>query len=360
MMLADLGADVIKVERSGEGDPYRTFKDDRYAPHFQANNRNKRSIALDLSDDGDRDVLSALVRGADVFIQNFRPGVADKLGFGWAQLSRLNPQLIYCSISGFGSEGPYVDRPAYDTVAQAFSGYLSMFVDPKAPRVVGPAAADTITGLYATIGILAGLVERSRTRRGRHVETSMVGAMTAFAAEPFSNYFNSGVPWGPYDRATISQSYALGCKGGDLLALHLSSPPKFWNNLLAAIERPDLAQDPRFATRMGRVQHHAELNAVFQPIFAERTRDEWRRRLEEADVPHAPILSLAEALQDTQLKQMHIERTDRHPTRGLIRSISRPLLFDGERDGFEFVPAPELDEHGEQIRKEIQSQPGAK
>ena len=172
MLLGDLGADVVKVEQPGTGDPFRAFKGGLYSPHYQTYNRNKRSVTLDPKDAGDRDVLDALVESADVYIQNFRPGVADKLGVGAARLRALNPRLVYCSISGFGATGPAAARPAYDTVAQAASGFLNLLVNPENPRVVGPAIADALTGFYAAYGVLGALVERGRSGKGRTVEVS--------------------------------------------------------------------------------------------------------------------------------------------------------------------------------------------
>ena len=165
MMLADLGADVIKVE-SREGDPYRSYQGGQYSPHFQAYNRNKRSIALDLKDSADRGLFDSLAAEADVFIQNFRPGTAARLGAGPERLCAANPRLIYASISGFGSTGPYEDRPSYDSVAQALSGFLSVVVDSNRPRFLGPALADAITGIYAAYGVLGALVQRGRTGAG--------------------------------------------------------------------------------------------------------------------------------------------------------------------------------------------------
>ena len=162
MMLADLGADVIKME-SPDGDPYRAYQGGNYSPHFQAYNRNKRSLALDMKQAAEGAMFDTLIAEADVFIQNFRPGTADRLGAGAERLQELNPKLIYCSISGFGSSGPYVDRPSYDSVAQALSGFLSVVVDPDRPRFLGPALADAITGIYASYGVLGALFERTRT-----------------------------------------------------------------------------------------------------------------------------------------------------------------------------------------------------
>jgi len=165
MMLADLGADVVKIE-SPDGDPYRAYQGGNYSPHFQAYNRNKRSLALDMKQAGDRQVFDTLIREADVFIQNFRPGTADRLGAGAKRLQELNPKLVYCSISGFGADGPYVDRPSYDSVAQALSGFLSVVVDPDRPRFLGPALADAITGIYASYGILARCSNAAAPARG--------------------------------------------------------------------------------------------------------------------------------------------------------------------------------------------------
>ena len=188
MMLADLGADVIKVE-SPDGDPYRSYQGDHYSPHFQAYNRNKRSLALDLKQPEERGLFEGLVREADVFIQNFRPGTAARLGAGSERLTAINPRLIYTSISGFGASGPYVERPSYDSVAQALSGFLSVVVDSSRPRFLGPALADAITGIYAAYGVLGALVQRGRSGQGALVEVSMLEAMAHFAVEPFAAYF---------------------------------------------------------------------------------------------------------------------------------------------------------------------------
>src|SRR5690606_34869930 len=171
VLLADLGAEVIKVEMPGAGDPFRSFKGDLYSPHYQTYNRNKKSVELNTKQPEDLAAFDALVREADVFIQNFRPGVADRLGVGSERLRGLNPRLIYCDISGFGADGPWKDRPAFDTVSQAVTGFLRLLVNPGNPRVVGPAIGDAVTGFYAAYGVLAALYEREKTGKGRLVET---------------------------------------------------------------------------------------------------------------------------------------------------------------------------------------------
>jgi len=222
MMLADLGADVIKVE-SPTGDPYRSYQGGQFSPHFQAYNRNKRSVALDLARDADRVLFEQLIGSADVYIQNFRPGTAERLGAGVERLRQLNPRLVYGSISGFGARGPYAERPSYDSVAQALSGFLSVVVDPERPRFMGPALADAITGIYAAYGILAALVARARDERGSHVEVSMLEAMAHFSVEPFAAFFALGRAPSFSDRPRLAQAHILRTRDGGLIALHLSS-----------------------------------------------------------------------------------------------------------------------------------------
>ncbi|CUS08556.1 unnamed protein product [Tuber aestivum] len=201
MLLADLGAKVIKIEQPVTGDPFRAFKGGLYSPHFQTYNRNKRSITLNTKEAEDAKVFDALVQDADVYIQNFRPGAAERLGAGESRLRALNPRLVYCAISGFGQTGPAAGRPAYDTVAQAASGFLNLLVNPENPRIVGPAIADALTGFYAAYGILGALVERGRTGVGRSVEVSMLEAMCHFNLDAFTHFFCRGRSHGPLQPA---------------------------------------------------------------------------------------------------------------------------------------------------------------
>ncbi|RDJ27805.1 CoA transferase [Bosea caraganae] len=353
MLLADLGADVVKVERAGSGDPFRSFEKGLYGPQFQAFNRNKRSIALDFALEEDQIAFRELIVGADVLIQNSRPGAGDKFGIGPEQARALNPRLVHCEITGFGRDGPYTHRPAYDTVAQALSGFLSMFVSPDEPRIVGPAVSDSVTGLYAALGIMGALMERERTGKGRLVEISMLEATMHFAVEQFQGYFVNGKVPSPRDRGRVSQSLALSCADGRTIALHLSSPPKFWNGLLQAIGRPDLAEDPRFAQRMDRVRNHDQLEDVLRPIFASQPRAHWLPLLEAADVPHAPVLGADEVVADPQVRHLGIDQTMTHPTEGKVRTLRTPIIYDGNRDGIAMTPPPVLDEHGAEIRREL-------
>jgi crotonobetainyl-CoA:carnitine CoA-transferase CaiB-like acyl-CoA transferase len=352
MHLADLGADVIKVERPGSGDPFRAFKGGLYSPHFQTYNRNKRSIALDTAKPEDRAVLHDLVATADVFIQNFRPGVAEKLGAGEDDLRRVRPDLIYCAISGFGTSGPARDRPTYDTVAQAASGYLRLLTPPTDPRVIGPAIADAVTGQYAAMGILAALLERGRTGRGRRLDISMLEAMCHFNLDSFTHYYSAGEVMGPLSRPVVSQSYTFACADGKWVAIHMSSPEKFWEGFLAATGQEHLAQDPRFAERLERIRHQDDLIAHFTPVFAARTRDDWCAALEAHEVPYSPAYDSDEALEDPQARHLGIKVSAPSAQLGTFTTVRAPYNFNGEPERHVLAP-PMLDEHGEEIRRDL-------
>jgi crotonobetainyl-CoA:carnitine CoA-transferase CaiB-like acyl-CoA transferase len=331
MLLADLGARVIKVEQPGTGDPFRSYKGSLYSPHFQTYNRSKQSITLDTRQPEDLAAFDALLNEADVFIQNFRPGVARKLGVDWERLHALNPALIYASISGFGSSGPDANRPAFDTVAQAASGFLRLLVNPQHPRVVGPAIADAMTGFYTAQGIMAALYARQQTGVGRLVETSMFEAMAHFNLDDFTHYFSADQVMGPYSRPNVSQSYVFQCSDGLWLALHMSSPPKFWENLALAVEQPGMLALPAFATRDSRIAHYEDVVAYLAPIFATRPREAWLARLRELEVPSAAVATTAEVLDDPQARHLQLQVSAPGPM-GEYRTIRSPLSFDGQRN----------------------------
>ncbi|MFS2024929.1 CaiB/BaiF CoA transferase family protein [Massilia sp. CT11-137] len=352
MILADMGADVIKVEQPGTGDPFRAFDGGLYSTHFQTYNRNKRSIALDQKLESDRAVFDDLIRGADVYIQNFRPGIAERLGAGEARLRDLNPRLIYCAISGFGATGPASQRPAYDTVAQAASGFLGLLVNPADPRVAGPAIADAMTGYYAAFGILGALFERASSGRGRSVEVSMIEAMCHFNLDAFTHFLSEGEVMGPFSRPSVSQSYVLQCADGKWIALHMSSPAKFWQGLATAMGRPDIFSDPRFCSREQRIEHYDDLIVLLRDIFIKEMRSTWCERLAREDVPHAPMYDVAEVLEDPQVRHLQLEVSVPHADLGRFRTIRFPITFDGER-GFDITAPPVLDQHGHAIRSEL-------
>ncbi|WP_332825982.1 CaiB/BaiF CoA transferase family protein [Ramlibacter sp.] len=348
MLLADLGADVVKVELPGTGDPFRAFKGGLYSPHYQTVNRNKRSVTLNTKQPADLEKFDALVKDADVYIQNFRPGFADTIGCGIDRLRGINPRLIYCGISGFGSSGPAAHRPAYDSVAQAASAFLGLLVNPASPRVTGPAIADLVTGFYAAYGILGALYERERTGVSRKVELSMFEAMTHFNLDAFQHLFSANEVMGPFSRPSVSQSYVFACQDGKWLALHMSSPEKFWQGLANAMEKPDLFQDERFASRQARIANQETLIEVMQPIFAGHDRAEWCRRLDANDVPHSPMYTTAEVPEDAQAKHLQLFVETEHPVVGTFRTVRSPVSFDGQRP-LEVTAPPVLGEHNEEL-----------
>jgi crotonobetainyl-CoA:carnitine CoA-transferase CaiB-like acyl-CoA transferase len=351
MLLADLGADVVKVELPGTGDPFRAFKGELYSPHFQTYNRNKRSITLNTKDAADRARFDELIAQADVYIQNFRPGVAENLGAGLERLHQINPRLIYCAISGFGPDGPYRDRPSYDSVAQAYSGFLGLLVNPNDPRVVGPALADAITGFYSAYGILGALHERHQTGRGRLVEVSMIEAMTHFNLDAFTHLFSIGQVMDPFSRARVSQSYVLECADGKWIALHMSSPPKFWEGLAKAMDKPDIFDDPRFSTREARIDNQEAMIELLQGIFRQRTRTQWCNRLAALDVPHAPMYTSAEVPEDPQVQHLQLFVSAPSPVKdkGTFTTVRSPVSYDGERS-LKVTAPPVLGQHNEAFK----------
>jgi crotonobetainyl-CoA:carnitine CoA-transferase CaiB-like acyl-CoA transferase len=351
-LLADLGAAVIKIENREGGDPFRNYHGGNYSGHFLSYIRNKRSLTLDLRAARGKEILWDLIRRADVLIDNFRPGVLDRLGFSADTLVAENPRLIHASITGFGADGPYRDRPSYDAVAQALSGVLAQFVDPEKPQPAGPTLSDNISGYYLAYGVLAALFERERTGEARRVETSMLEATIAFAPDGFINHKRFGLDIGPLSRVSTSQSYAFRCGDGGLIAIHLSNQPKFWQGLLAALERQDVAADPRFADRGDRIRNYTALRDELAKTFLTRPRAEWEQRLQAEDVPYAPVLGPPEVFDDPQVRHLGTFYAVAHPTEGEVCGVNPPVFFDGARPGA-IAPPPTLGEHTDAVLQEL-------
>jgi len=346
MLLAELGADVIKVERPEGGDPFRWFGGGLSSPHFQAHNRHKRSVALDYTKPRGLVLLHQLIAGADALVINVRPGVEQRLGLDEATLRRLNPKLVFCFITGFGAGGPYADRAAYDNVGQALSGFLSRFHDSRDARVAGPAISDAATGIFGCLGIVSALLERTRTGVGRKVEVSMLEATLALAIEPLAHYFVNGEDQPFHLRGAMSQAYILTCQDGQRIALQMSSPDKFWKGLAAVIESPDLLA--RYPDRKSRVASYDAIGRELAAVFATRPRSEWLDRLAQHDVPFAPERRLSELDQDPQAQHLDLFYDLDHPTAGKVRSVHRAIRCDGSRE-IDFRPPPTLGEHTAEV-----------
>jgi crotonobetainyl-CoA:carnitine CoA-transferase CaiB-like acyl-CoA transferase len=350
LLLAELGADVIKVEWPGKGDKFRADGRGLYSPPFQAHNRDKRSITLDYARPEGREVLHALVRTADVVIVNSRPGVMEKIGATYDALKVVNPRLIYCAITGFGPDGPYADRPAFDNVGQALSGWMSRHRRGDDPRVAGPAIADPVTSFYAAIGVLGALVERSRSGQGRLVEVNLLESMIGLAIEPITSYFNLRHPIPVFERAATSQAYNLTCRDGKRIGLHASMLDKFFHGLCRAIEREDWIE--KYPTRRHRIEDYENLASELSAIFRTRDRSEWVARLEKAVVPFGAENELQDLESDPQIKHLDVFYEIDHPRHGKVKAPRRPIRIDRSRE-IDFRPPPDLGEHTDEVLREI-------
>lgn len=347
-LLAELGAEVIKVENPKGGDPFRNYTPDGYSAAFCAHNRHKKSITLNLSKPAGVEAFLALARKADVLVENFRPGTMDRLGLGWGQLSAINPKLIYCSITGFGPDGPYRHRPAYDTVVQALSGLLGQFLEPDRPKIAGPNVADAVTGLYAAYGVLGALYEREKSGHGHLVEVPMLDAVISFATNSIAQFFRNGQTPSPYQRPAASQCFVLPCADGKLIAVHLSTPPKFWEALLEVIERPELAADARFASAGQRIKNYDALSEELGRSFSKKPQVEWTAALECLDVPFAPVNDFAAVVEDPQVKHLGTIIEMDHPRMGVVKGINSAVHYDRQREANRIAP-PVLGEHNDDV-----------
>lgn len=351
-ILADLGASVTKVEPPGGGDPFRSWEasGEKIRSSFAAFNRGKRSIVLDVKEPEGKEIYLDLVRTADVVIENYRPGRMDRLGIGGDDLWRVNPGLVYCHITGRGGTGPDAEQPTYDAVAQALSGLWSQLTNLADPEPVGPPISDQLAGLYAAVAILAAVQEARRTGKGTRVEVDMLGASLAFSASGVAATTWSGAVPTKSSRARNSQSYAFVAGDGLPFAVHLSTPHKFWVGLCTTIERPDLIEDERFRTKALRIRHYDTLKTTLAAVFGTRPRREWLAALISSDVPAAPILTLAEAIESPQVVAKQIIATDATgPSHGLVRS---PIVVDGRHCSAE-LPPPALGEHTDALLTEL-------
>ncbi|MGH7824444.1 MAG: CaiB/BaiF CoA transferase family protein, partial [Candidatus Binatia bacterium] len=352
-LLADLGARVIKIESPPGGDPYRYFAPDPYFSfNFAHLNRNKESLVLDLKSPQGKEICGKLIEKADVFVENFRPGAADRLGLGYETLKALNRRLIYCSISAFGNSGPYVDKPGFDTLGQAMSGLLSLLTDPGEPKVMGVALSDYVTGLSAGYGILGALLARAKTGEGTKVETSLLQATLSFIGETAAGYLRTGAIPNRAARVKNAHAFALVTKDNLPLAIHCSVPEKFWLALLGAIERTDLANDPRFKDRDSRRKNYEALEKELAAVFTLRTRQEWLERLEAGDVPAAPLYDIAESLVDPQVQHLRLTEQVEHPQAGKLTFVGPPVHYDNLSQK-PSLPPPMLAEHSAAILKEL-------
>jgi len=355
-VLADMGADVIKVEPP-EGDTtrrslgFRMRGDDTAA--FLAVNRNKRSLTLDLKSGDHQAVFHRLARDADVVLENYRPGVAARLGADWETLSALNPRLVYASVSGFGQTGPYAQRPGYDLVAQGLSGVMSVTGEPGGdPVKCGIPIGDLSAGLFCAVAILSALIARERTGRGQRIDTSLFEGALALSIWETAELWATGrvpEPLGSAHRLTAPYQ-ALRTRDGHITVGGNTQP--LWERLCEAIGRPELVGDPRFASNDARMEHRAELVAELESATATRDADEWVATLSEAGVPCGPIHDYRQVFEDphTQAREMEVELE--HPVEGTIRALGIPVKLS-DTPGAIRRPAPLLGEHTAEVLREV-------
>ena len=344
LLLADLGADVVKIEQPGQGDPFRGWGEKLYSATFCSLNRNKKSVTLDIRRDEGRDIFLKLAAGSDIVIENFRPGTMEKRGLGYEAIQALNPKVIYCSISGFGQKGPYRDLPGYDTIGQAMSGLLSLLTDPEKPQGMGISFSDHLTGIYACYGILGALVHRMITGEGQRVETSLLRATISFISENAARYFETGVVPRRAYRTKTAGVFAFVDKDGLPFVIHLSSPEKFWRGLLETVGKKEWAEDARFRDRKGRTENYDLLTGLLQSIFSGGRREEWLQRLQAHDVPCAPLNTLGEVFDDPQVREYGFPIEVEHPRMGKMRLVGSGVELSRTPPGIK-MPPPTLGEH---------------
>ena len=363
--LADLGAEVIKVERPGSGDDTRgwgpPWVDEKGgdSAYFASANRGKKSITVDLARPEGQEIVRRLAARSDVLLENFKVGALERYGLDYPRLAQENPRLVYCSITGFGQTGPYRDRAGYDFLIQGMGGLMSITGEPSGePMKVGVAVADILTGMYAATAVLAALAFRERSGRGQHVDLALLDVQVAMLANQAQSYLATGLPPGrlgnahpsivPYQAFAASDGYVIVAVGND----------GQFRRLCAAAGCAELADDARFATNAGRVRHREELIDTLAGVIARRTRREWIEALEAATVPCGPINDLAQVFADPQVVHRGLRREAPHPATGRVALVRSPIRLSEtpERTG---VGPPALGQHTDEVLTGLLGMPAA-
>jgi len=349
MLLADMGAEVIKVEEPDGGDPMRVmgppFLPDGESAYFLSINRNKKSMALDLTTPAGRDVFLDLARVADVVWENFRPGVLTRLGCDYAALSRVNGRLVLCSISAYGQQGPYRDWPAFDLALQAMGGAMSVTGEPGGrPVRMGLPMGDLAGGMFGAFAVVAALLRRQTAGQGTHVDLSLLDCQVSLLTYMAQYYWADGRVPGPQGsgHASVVPYQALASRDGHLIVAVFAE--KFWRGFCVASGHPEWEHDPRFATNRDRVANRPALMALVGDVMKTRTTDEWLSRMQAEGVPAAPILGVDRVLEDPQVKHRQMVVEMKHPRHGATPTLGTPIKCDGDM-GLDVTPPPRLGEH---------------
>jgi len=356
MILADLGAEVIKVERPGMGDGSRQWGPpfiQGESAYFLSVNRNKKSMTLNLRSEEGRTILHRMAASCDVVVENFRPGTVQRLGVDYNTLSSINPKLIYCSISGFGQNGPYREKPSYDIVGQAMGGLMSLTGEKDRPPVkIGVAISDIFAGLFAAIGILGAVIARERVGRGQMIDVSILDGVVAILSHQAGNFLASGVnperlgsahpTIAPYQAFKASDAYFVVAVGNDSL----------WTRFCQGLGLTEVMTDARFATNPDRVRNRDELTQILAKVFATKSSREWVDLIEAAGVPCGPVLSLIEIFQDPQVLHRRMVEEITHPNAGRIKVVGIPIKMSDTPPSIR-APPPMLGEHSKEVLRSL-------
>jgi crotonobetainyl-CoA:carnitine CoA-transferase CaiB-like acyl-CoA transferase len=361
MLLADMGAEVIKIEEPDGGDPMRVmgppFLPDGESAYFLSINRNKKSIALDLTPPAGREVFLDLAAQADVVWENFRPGVMERLGLSYATLAGVNPGLVLCSISAYGQDGPYRDWPAFDLALQAMGGAMSLTGEEGGrPVRMGLPMGDLAGGMFGAFAVAGALFRRSRTGRGAHVDLSLLDCQVSLLTYMAQYFWADGRVPGRMGsgHASVVPYQALATRDGHLIVAVFAE--KFWGGFCRALERPEWEADTRFASNRQRLAHREVLMPLVETVVRERTTEDWLARLHAAGVPAAPILTVDRVLTDPQVRHRRMVVDVEHPRHGTLSTLGTPLKVDGA-SALEVTASPGLGQHTDTLLRELLKYP---
>ena len=357
LMLGDYGADVIKIEMPGTGDDTRHWGPPfigEESAYFLSINRNKRSLTLNFKEEKAREIFLKLVEGSDVVVENFTPGVMSRFGLEYDTVKRANPGIIYCSISGFGQDGPYQSRPAYDQIMQGISGLMSITGEPEGePEKIGVAVTDIGAGMWAAFAVMSALFRREQDGEGQYIDISMLDAQVAWLTYQAGYYFAYGRPPQRLGKAhpTLVPYQAFMAKDGKYFNVAVGSE-RLWERFCQAVKREDLKDHPDYATNGVRVENRAALAPLLQEYFLSRDADDWVADLQANSVPAGPINDLADVFGDPQVLHRDMFLEIPHPTLGSIKQTGLPIKFSRTPGGLDQHP-PLLGEHNQAILKDL-------
>jgi CoA:oxalate CoA-transferase len=356
MMLSDLGARVIKIEAPEIGDDSRKFGPfvENYSAYFMSLNRGKESIALNLKNDDDKKIFEKILSKADILVENFKPGTLEKWGFGWKDVSKKYPKLIYASASGFGQTGPLKELPAYDMVVQGMGGLMSVTGHPNTePTRVGTSIGDITAGLFTTIGINAALYDREKTGKGAFIDVSMLDCQIAILENAIARYLSKNEIPGPMGSRHPSIAPFEAFKTKDSYIIIAAGNDKLFKNLCDVLEIPEISNDERFNTNSLRCENMNQLKEIFENKLSTKNTEEWIREMEQLKIPCGPIFNIKQAVENPQIQERNMIVNSFHKVIGNFKSAGNPIKLSTYKDETTRGDIPDLDEHREKILKEF-------